>query len=322
MRRKGWKGAVCVVLAILLCGCSSGVKIVPIESLSPTSTAANVYVPKESPAAEETQVQTAPVVARIEDSGMTIGTRINPPMGYTRVRAADGSLGAFLRTYPVKSAGSPVMLYDGTERTDAQAAAVLDIVLGKKNHEGPAGTAARLLSEYLYSVGNYKDISFRIGSKFSFSFDKWRKGNKLNDKADGWVGGGRDSNDEDNFKSYLTTLFVYISMSSLEGDIQKIEDVDSDEIEVGDLFIGTNAAGKKTCLMVADLCQDDLTGERLMLLVQGGAPAQQAHIVANPADAQLSPWYPCNFSNEMKTPDVTVKVESRYRFKCLMPAEE
>ena len=117
MRRKGWKGAVCVVLAILLCGCSSGVKIVPIESLSPTSTAANVYVPKESPAAEETQVQTAPVVARIEDSGMTIGTRINPPMGYTRVRAADGSLGAFLRTYPVKSAGSPVMLYDGTERT-------------------------------------------------------------------------------------------------------------------------------------------------------------------------------------------------------------
>ena len=37
MRRKGWKGAVCVVLAILLCGCSSGVKIVPIESLSPTS---------------------------------------------------------------------------------------------------------------------------------------------------------------------------------------------------------------------------------------------------------------------------------------------
>ncbi len=175
MRRKGWKGAVCVVLAILLCGCSSGVKIVPIESLSPTSTAANVYVPKESPAAEETQVQTAPVVARIEDSGMTIGTRINPPMGYTRVRAADGSLGAFLRTYPVKSAGSPVMLYDGTERTDAQAAAVLDIVLGKKNHEGPAGTAARLLSEYLYSVGNYKDISFRIGSKFSFSFDKWRK---------------------------------------------------------------------------------------------------------------------------------------------------
>ena len=44
--------------------------------------------------------------------------------------------------------------------------------------------------------------------------------------------------------------------------------------------------------------------------------------MANPADAQLSPWYPCNFSNEMKTPDVTVKVESRYRFKCLMPAEE
>ena len=131
MRRKGWKGAVCVELAILLSGCSSGVKIVPIESLSPTSTAANVYVPKESPAAEETQVQTAPVVARIEDSGMTIGTRINPPMGYTRVRAADGSLGAFLRTYPVKSAGSPVMLYDGTERTDEQASAVLDIVLGK-----------------------------------------------------------------------------------------------------------------------------------------------------------------------------------------------
>ena len=63
----------------------------------------------------------------------------------------------------------------------------------------------------------------------------------------------------------------------------------SQGIRVGDIFLGTTADGKKTALMVADICQSDETGEKLMLLVQGGAPAQQLHIVENPGNADLSP---------------------------------
>jgi hypothetical protein len=309
-----------LTLTLALSACSDGVKIVPIESLSPRQTAANVF--SQEPAATPSPTDEAPVVvARIDESGMTVSSRINPPMGYARVHAAETSFAAFLRAYPLKAAGAQVMLYNEEARQDAKAAAVLDLQLGKKNHEGPAGAMARLIAEYLYSQQRYSDISFTIGRNFDFTFDKWRQGKKLNKDATGWTGGGTDSNAEENFKAYLSNLFVYISMSTLDSDLVRVEDVDTDEIQVGDIFIGTNAAGKKTAVMVADLCQSGETGEKLMLLVQGGAPAQQPHIVENPADAALSPWYPCNFTTEMVTPDTTVAIEDRYRFKKFVDEE-
>ncbi len=307
-------------LAMLMTACSSGVKIVPIESLSPRQTAANVFSqePSATPSATE---ETPIVVARIDESGMTVSSRINPPMGYTRVRAAENAFASFLRAYPLRAAGAQVALYNEQERQDAKAAAVLDVMLGKKNHEGPAGAMARLIAEYLYAQQNYADISFTIGRNFDFTFDKWRQGKKLNSDATGWTSGGTDSNGEDNFKAYLTNLFVYISMNTLEKDLVRIEDVDSDEIQVGDIFIGNNAQGKKTAVMVADLCRNDETGEYLMLLVQGGTPAQQLHIVENPTSTALSPWYPCSFATELVTPDVTIAIEDRYRFKKFVDEE-
>lgn len=314
-------GLLCLALVLLLTGCSSGVKIVPIESLSPQRTAANVFSaePMATPAPEAS----AATVQRLDESGMTIASRIGPPTGYTRVHAMENSLAAFLRAYPLKAAGAQVMLYNGEPRTDAQAAAVLDVTLGQKNHEGPAGAMARLISEYLYSQQKYSDISFTLGSDFNFTFDKWRQGNLLDTEGSdiAWKSGGEDSNSEDNFKKYLTTLFVYISMSTLQKDLVKVEDVDSDEIQVGDLFLGETADGKKTALMVADLCQNDETDEKLMLLVQGGTPAQQLHVVENPTDEALSPWFPCNFSADLRTPDVTVAIENRYRYKNFVEEE-
>lgn len=176
---------------------------------------------------------------------------------------------------------------------------------------------ARLIAEYLYSQQNYADISFTLGSDFDFTFDTWRQGRTI--AVDGssvsWASGGEDSNGEENFRSYLATLFVYISMSTFQEDLEQVEDVDGDEIRVGDIFLGTTADGKKTALMVADICQSDETGEKLMLLVQGGAPAQQLHIVENPGNADLSPWYPCGFSADLTTPDASIAIENRYRYK-------
>lgn len=305
----------CLALGLALTGCARGVEIVPIESLSPARTAANVY--SAQPFATPAPADASPAVARIDAAGMTVGTRINPPEGYTRIHALEDSIGTFLHDYPVRADGAQVLYYNGEIREDAQAAAVLDVSLGSRNHEGPAGAMARLIAEYLYSQQAYADISFTLGSNFDFTFDTWRTGKTL--RVDGssvsWESGGEDSNGEENFQSYLSTLFVYISMSTLERDLVQVEDVDSDEIRVGDIFLGTTEDGKKTALMVADLCQSDETGERLMLLVQGGAPAQQLHIVENPSDEELSPWYPCGFSADLTTPDASIAIEDRYRYK-------
>lgn len=314
--------ALLAALMLLAAGCSGGAKIVPIDTLSPAQTQANVYTPAPTQTAQ-VQADEPLVVARIEESGMSIGTRINPPMGYTRDYAAEGSFSAFLRKYPVRVAGADVMLYDGTARQDAQAAAVLDVTLGKKNHEGPAGAMARLIAEYLYDQENYAGISFTIGKNFAFTFDKWRQGKVLKSSGNDleWVSGGQDSNGEENFKSYLSTLFVYISMSTLRKDLTQIEDVDGDEIQVGDIFIAKNADDKELAVMVADICRSDETGERLMLLVQGGTPAQQLHIVDNPSDASIAPWYPCGFTSELSAPDLTLDIEKRYRFTAFMDEE-
>lgn len=314
--------ALLAALLLLLAGCARGTKIVPIETLSPVQTQASIFTPAPTQTA---QVQTDEplVVARIEESGMSIGTRVNPPMGYTRIYAAEGSFSDFLRKYPVRVAGAEVMRHDGTARQDAQAAAVLDVTLGKKNHEGPAGAIARLIAEYLYAQERYSDLSFTIGKSFDFSFDRWRQGKVL--KSSGsqleWTDGGQDSNGEENFKAYLSTLFVYISMSTLQKDLVKIEDVDAEEIQVGDIFIAKNSEGREHAVMVADLCNNDETGERLMLLVQGGTPAQQLHIVDNPSDASIAPWYPCGFASELSTPDLTLDIEKRYRFAAFQKKE-
>lgn len=305
----------CLALSLALTGCAQGVEIVPIESLSPEKTAANLFSAQPFATPEPTDV--SPSAARIDAAGMTVATRINPPEGYTRVYAAEDSLGTFLRNYAVRADGAQVLYYNGEIREDAQAAAVLDISLGSRNHEGPAGAMARLISEYLYSQQNYADISFTLGSDFDFTFDTWRQGRSI--AVDGssvsWASGGEDSNGEENFRSYLATLFVYISMSTFQEDLEQVEDVDGDEIRVGDIFLGTTADGKKTALMVADICQSDETGEKLMLLVQGGAPAQQLHIVENLGNADLSPWYPCGFSADLTTPDASIAIENRYRYK-------
>lgn len=317
------KRALCIALAmlLLLTGCSSGTKIIPIESLSPRQTAANVYTPVPSQAATPTPAPI--VVARIEESGMSIGSRINPPMGYTRTFETEDSFGTFMRKYPVRMAGAQVMRYDETAREDASAAAVLDVALGKKNHEGPAGAVARLYAEYFFSIQEFSKVSFTIGRGFDFTFDQWRQGKKLSAKGTdlSWVSGGEDSNGKDNFRAYLSTLFVYISMTTLKKDLARIHDVDGNPIQVGDVFIGENAEGKEIAVMVADLCINDETGERMMLLVQGGSPAQQLHVVDNPYNASIAPWYSCEFDTTLKTPDVELDIEDRYRLKSLQKAE-
>ena len=70
--------ALLAALMLLAAGCSGGAKIVPIDTLSPAQTQANVYTPAPTQTAQ-VQADEPLVVARIEESGMSIGTRINPP---------------------------------------------------------------------------------------------------------------------------------------------------------------------------------------------------------------------------------------------------
>ena len=60
----------------------------------------------------------------LNPQGNTTQERVLVPDGYTRVAENEHSFGQFLREYPLKPYGSPILLYDGREKTS------------QSNHEG------------------------------------------------------------------------------------------------------------------------------------------------------------------------------------------
>ncbi len=87
------------------------------------------------------------------------------PAGYERTREAGGSFADWLRHLPLKKAGTPVYLFDGTEKKNQDAHfAVIDIDTGKRDLQQCADAIIRLRAEYLYSKGGIKAIHFDFTS--------------------------------------------------------------------------------------------------------------------------------------------------------------
>ena len=90
----------------------------------------------------------------IDPEGMTLETRVHTPEGYTRTVAEEDSLTQFLRSYPMKEAGAPVLLYDGREKGDQSAhAAVFDLPIENQDLQQCADSVMRVYAEYFLQTG-------------------------------------------------------------------------------------------------------------------------------------------------------------------------
>ncbi|MBI5916420.1 MAG: hypothetical protein HY842_13670, partial [Bacteroidetes bacterium] len=49
--------------------------------------------------------------------------------------------------------------------------------------------------------------------------------------------------------------------------------------------------------------------EKVFMLAQSYMPAQEIHVLVNPNDAELSPWYGADFGEELFTPEWTFNRE-------------
>ena len=56
-------------------------------------------------------------------------------------------------------------------------------------------------------------------------------------------------------------------------------------------------------VLIVDMAEHEERGDKLFLIVQSYMPAQDIHILVNPADAQLSPWYSIDFGDVLVTPE-------------------
>jgi hypothetical protein len=232
----------------------------------------------------------------------TITTEILPPEGYERVEVTAESFAHWLRNLPLKEKGTPVYLYNGTKKMNQNAhVAVVDIDNGTRNLQQCADAVIRLRAEYLYSWGLYSSIHFNFTSGDEASFTKWAAGYrpKVNGSKVQWIKGAGEDSSYRNFRRYLTTVYIYAGTYSLSKELN--ERGNSHEMQIGDIFIEGGFPGH--AVIVVDMAENKENGTKVFLLSQSFMPAQNIHVLKNPNDAELSPWYDLDFGRTLQTPE-------------------
>ncbi len=170
----------------------------------------------------------------------------------------------------------------------------------------------RLRAEYLYRQEKYDEIRFNFVSGFTADYNTWMEGNRI--EVDGnrvtWVKRAGYNKEYNIFRKYLDMVFAYAGTASLT---QELSHVAVEEMSIGDVFIIGGSPGH--CVIVVDMAENRSTGEKLFLLAQSYMPAQDIHILKNPLEQELSPWYSTDFGNTLITPEWQFDRESLKRFE-------
>lgn len=262
---------------------------------------------------EETAVkQENPPASLINPGGSTIRERISPPGGFARAGAAGGSFGEYLRNLPLKPHGSRVKYYDGTVKNRDSHDAVIDLDVGSRDLQQCADAVIRLRAEFLYEKGLYDKIHFNFTNGFTADYPTWMRGNRIvveGNKAH-WVKKTGYSRDYASFRNYLDMVFAYAGTLSLSMEMKKVP---LEDMKIGDVFLKGEDPGH--CVIVVDMAENKATGEKLFMIAQSYMPAQDIHILKNPGNKEISPWYPAGFGETLNTPEWTFNKNQLVRFR-------
>lgn len=248
----------------------------------------------------------------INANGQTMQERIRVPDGFERINVDKNSFGQYLRDLPVKPHGTKIKLYNGEVTEKNVHVAVLDIDVGNRDLQQCADAVIRLRAEYLYSQGLYKRIHFNFTNGFNGDYWKWMNGNRIVVKGNNtyWVKNTNYSKDYSSFRKYLDVVFAYAGTLSLS---QEMKNEPIENMQIGDVFLKGATPGH--AVIVLDMAEDKKTGEKIFLTAQSYMPAQSIHILKNPEDATLSPWYSTNFGDTLKTPEWDFDKNQLMRFE-------
>src|SRR6185312_5801314 len=208
----------------------------------------------------------------------TLEARFSPPPGAARVAVADGSFGDFLRRLPLKPRGTAVRLYDGTPeaRQDVHAA-VVDLDVPPRDLQQCADAVMRLWAEYRYTLGARIAFHPDPGKSRALAFDA-------------------RTHDRRAFEHWLIKVFADAGSASLEAELRAA----SGEVQPGDVLIQGGYPGHAVLVLDVAAGKD---GRRWLLLGQSYMPAQDFHVLVNPATPS-SPWYDAAaLATGLKTPE-------------------
>jgi hypothetical protein len=222
----------------------------------------------------------------------TLEQRFAPPPGFVRTAAAPGTWATWLRGLPMKPANAPVLIYTGAQkwRQDVHAA-VIDIDVGRRDLQQCADAIMRLRAEWLFAANRKQEIRFNDteGKRLSFS--------------------ARRDSGYASFRKYMDYVFAYAGTYSLAHELKPAPLA---TLQAGDVFIKGGFPGH--AVLVADVVENAQTGEKRFLLVQSYMPAQEMHVLKNPAAADGSPWYAAAFGGDLVTPEWTFPASALRRW--------
>lgn len=237
--------------------------------------------------------------AWIHPEGHTIAQRIRPPQGYYRDSLPPDSFGYFLRHFPLEQHGTKVVYYNGQPKRNPVYVAVLKADVGTRDLQQCADAIIRLRAEYLYACKRYADIHFNFTNGFRADYSKWAEGYRIrinNNRAE-WYKAAVPDSSYATFRRYLDVVFAYAGTLSLSRELAPVPYAD---LQPGDIFIQGGSPGH--AVIVMDIAVNP-QGHKLYLLAQSYMPAQSIHLLKNPADASLSPWYSLSGTSLIRTPE-------------------
>lgn len=226
---------------------------------------------------------------------------LKAPAQTQRISLPENSFGHWLRHIPVKSLGGTVMLYNGKPKGNQQAhAAILDIDVGTKDLQQCADAVMRLRAEYQFAMSKFEEISFTFTNGDVCAYSKWMQGFRpsVNNNKVSWNKSAEAGNSYKIFRQYMDMVFNYAGTASLEKELKKQV---LNEIMPGDVFIKGGHPGH--AVIVMDVAINEKK-EKFFLLAQSYMPAQEIHILKNPNNTSLSPWYSLKELNgKLNTPE-------------------
>jgi hypothetical protein len=205
------------------------------------------------------------------------------PEGFSRTGADSGSFTAWLGRVQLKK-DRTVYLFNGIKKSNQSAQfAVLNLSVGSKNLQQCADAVMRLRAEYFYQHKKFEQIVFTDNEGRSYVF--------------------HPPYSKENFQRYLDKVFGMCGTASLAKQLKKIG---TGEIQPGSVLIRGGFPGH--AVIVLDMAVNN-KGKRIYLLAQSYMPAQDIHILQNPMNETLSPWYEVNDDKYIETPEYTFTTE-------------
>jgi hypothetical protein len=249
----------------------------------------------------------------VQTKGQTISTRFTPPKGFTRQEASPNSYSTFLRNIELKPHGTLVHLYNGSEKHNKVADAVLRFDVGKSDLQQCADAVMRIRSEYLFNQKKYEAIHFNFTNGFRANYKRWQNGERISVKGNtcSWVKKAKSDSSHETFRNYLDMVYSYAGSLSLSKELQSVDDLQS--VEAGDVFIIGGSPGHAVTVM--DIAVNK-SGEKVFMLSQSYMPAQDIHVLKNLNNLNISPWYKVkDIKDVLDTPEYTFEPNNLMRFK-------